>query len=260
MEPTNNSEGVMASPLILVTNDDGVYAPGIRVLFEAMCSLGEAVIVAPERDNSAVSHAITMNRPLRVVELESNIFTLDGTPTDCVTLAMNKILSRKPDLLVSGINPGPNLGDDISYSGTVSAAIEGTMYGVPSLAFSLAGPPPYNFEVSAAVAWKLASMALIWKQPADTLLNINIPATPAGQIQGIRFTRQGTRRYKDSIQETFDPWGRKHYWIGGGTVHWSGGDDTDEKAVHSGHISVTPIHLDLTNHAGLAYLIKEWMM
>ena len=137
----------MASPLILVTNDDGVYAPGVRALFEAMRSLGEAVIVAPERDNSAVSHALTMNRPLRVMELENSIYTLDGTPTDCVTLAVNKILPAKPDLIVSGINPGANLGDDISYSGTVSAAIEGTMYGIPSLAFSLAGPPPYNFEV-----------------------------------------------------------------------------------------------------------------
>ncbi|MGI6637805.1 MAG: 5'/3'-nucleotidase SurE [Desulfobulbus sp.] len=250
----------MAPPLILVTNDDGVYAPGIRALFEAMHSLGEAVIVAPERDNSAVSHALTMSRPLRVMELEKDIHTLDGTPTDCVTLAVNKILPRKPDLIVSGINPGGNLGDDISYSGTVSAAIEGTMYGIPSLAFSLAGPPPYSFEVSAAVAWKLASMALIWKQPPATLLNINIPPVAAADIKGIRFTRQGTRRYKDSIQETYDPWGRKHYWIGGGTVHWSGGEDTDEQAISSGYISVTPIQLDLTNHEGLVYLEKEWMM
>ncbi|MDO5674751.1 MAG: 5'/3'-nucleotidase SurE [bacterium] len=250
----------MASPLILVTNDDGVYAPGVRALFEAMRSLGDAVIVAPERDNSAVSHALTMTRPLRVMELEKNIYTLDGTPTDCVTLAVNKILPAKPDLIVSGINPGANLGDDISYSGTVSAAIEGTMYGIPSLAFSLAGPPPYSFEVSAAVAWKLASMALIWKQPAGTLLNINIPPVAAADIRGIRFTRQGTRRYKDSIQETYDPWGRKHYWIGGGTAHWAGGDDTDEHAISCGYISVTPIQLDLTNHEGLAYLEKEWMM
>ena len=134
----------MEKPLILVTNDDGVHAPGIRALFEAVAPLGRAVIVAPERDKSAVSHSLTMNRPLRVRELEENIFTLDGTPTDCVTLGMNKVLERRPDLLVSGINPGPNLGDDISYSGTVSAAIEGTMYSVPSLAFSLAGEAPFD--------------------------------------------------------------------------------------------------------------------
>jgi len=250
----------MAKPLILVTNDDGVYAPGIRALFEAVGSLGEALIVAPERDNSAVSHSLTMNRPLRVFELEAQIYTIDGTPTDCVTIAINKILGRKPDLLVSGINPGANLGDDISYSGTVSAAIEGTMYDIPSLAFSLAGTPPYDFEVAAGVAWKLASMALTWHLPAGTLLNINIPPLAAGEIKGIRFTRQGRRIYRDAIQETFDPWGRKHYWIGGGTVHWSGGDDTDEQAVRDGYISVTPIQLDLTNHGGRQYLQKHWQM
>lgn len=250
----------MSQPLILVTNDDGVYAPGIRALHEAVSSLGEAVIVAPERDNSAVSHSLTMNRPLRVVKLESQIHTIDGTPTDCVTIAINKILRSKPDLLVSGINPGPNLGDDISYSGTVSAAIEGTMYGIPSLAFSLGGNPPYDFEVAAAVAWKLASMALAMRLPPNSLLNINIPPLPAGAIQGIRFTRQGRRRYRDAIQETFDPWGRKHYWIGGGTAHWSGGDDTDEEAIRSGCISVTPIQLDLTNHDGLEYLARQWKM
>lgn len=250
----------MRKPVILVTNDDGVYAPGIRALHEAVSSLGEALIVAPERDNSAVSHSLTMNRPLRVIELEKNIYTLDGTPTDCVTIAINKILQQKPDLLVSGINPGANLGDDISYSGTVSAAIEGTMYDIPSLAFSLAGNAPYDFEVAAAVAWKLASMALARHLPPNTLLNINIPQLKAEELQGLRFTRQGRRVYQDSIQETFDPWGRKHYWIGGGTVLWSGGDDTDEHAVRNGSVSVTPIHLDLTNHCGRQYLEQQWKM
>ena len=250
----------MKTPLILVTNDDGVYSPGIRRLHEAVRPLGTAVIVAPERDNSAVSHSLTMNRPLRVIELESDVYTIDGTPTDCVTIAINKILSRKPDLLVSGINPGGNLGDDISYSGTVSAAIEGTMYDIPSLAFSLDGSPPYNFEVAAAVAWKLASMALEFRLPPNALLNINIPPLPAGEIGGIRFTRQGRRVYRDAIQETFDPWGRKHFWIGGGSVHWSGGGGTDEQAVRSGYISVTPIQLDLTNHSGLDYLEEQWKM
>ena len=135
----------MHNPLILVTNDDGVQAPGVRALHEAVGTLGRAVIVAPERDNSAVSHALTMNRPLRVVALEPDIYTLDGTPTDCVSIAVNKILDRRPDLPVSGINPGATLGYDISYSGTVSAAIEGTLYGITSLAFSLSGPPPFDF-------------------------------------------------------------------------------------------------------------------
>lgn len=250
----------MEQPLILVTNDDGVYAPGVRALHEAVSPLGQAIIVAPDRDNSAVSHSLTMNRPLKVTQLEESIYTVDGTPTDCVTIATNKILPRKPDLLVSGINPGPNLGDDISYSGTVSAAIEGTMYGIPSLAFSLGGTHPFNFEVAAAVAWKLASMALNMHLPPKSLLNINIPPLSSGEIPGIRFTRQGRRRYKDAIQETPDPWGRKHYWIGGGTVHWSGGDNTDEQAIRQGYISVTPIQLDLTNHAGLEYLEQQWKM
>nr|WP_320011532.1 5'/3'-nucleotidase SurE [uncultured Desulfobulbus sp.] len=250
----------MEQPLILVTNDDGVYAPGVRALHEAVSPLGKAIIVAPDRDNSAVSHSLTMNRPLKVTELEKDIYTVDGTPTDCVTIATNKILPRKPDLLVSGINPGPNLGDDISYSGTVSAAIEGTMYGIPSLAFSLGGTHPFNFGVAAAVAWKLASMALDMHLPPKSLLNINIPSLPSGEIKGIRFTRQGRRRYQDAIQETPDPWGRKHYWIGGGTVHWSGGDNTDEQAIRQGYISVTPIQLDLTNHAGLEYLEQQWKM
>ncbi len=246
--------------MILVTNDDGVHAPGVRALFEAVSPLGRAVLVAPERDNSAVSHSLTMNRPLQVKELEDEVYTLDGTPTDCVTIGMRKILSTPPTLLVSGINPGTNLGDDISYSGTVSAAIEGTMYDVPSLAFSLAGDSPHDFSVAAGVAWKLASMALAFGLPAGTLLNVNIPDLPAEAIKGIRFTVQGRRIYKDAIQETFDPWGRKHYWIGGGTVHWRGGRDTDEHAVRNGYISVTPIQLDLTNHSGLDFLETEWRM
>lgn len=250
----------MNEPVLLVTNDDGVYAPGIRALFDAVRPLGRAVIVAPERDKSAVSHSLTMNRPLKVREVETDVYTLDGTPTDCVTIGMNKVLSRRPDLIVSGINPGPNLGDDISYSGTVSAAIEGTMYDVPSLAFSLAGEAPFDFSTAAGVAWKLASMALHFGLPESTLLNINIPELPAAAIRGIRFTRQGRRIYKNAIQETFDPWGRKHYWIGGGTVHWSGGENTDEQALRKGYISVTPIQLDLTNHAGLEFLQSKWKM
>lgn len=250
----------MSKSLILVTNDDGVYAPGLRALFDAVRSLGRAVIVAPEQDKSAVSHSLTMNRPLRVRELEPDVYTLDGTPTDCVTIGMNKVLSKRPDLIVSGINPGPNLGDDISYSGTVSAAIEGTMYDVPSLAFSLAGDAPFDFDIAAGVAWKLASMALSFGLPENTLLNINVPDRTAPEIKGIRFTRQGRRVYKNAIQETFDPWQRKHYWIGGGTVHWSGGDNTDEDALRKGYISVTPIQLDLTNHGGIDFLKKNWKM
>jgi len=250
----------MSEPLILVTNDDGVYAPGIRALFDAVQPLGRAVIVAPEQDKSAVSHSLTMNRPLRVRGLETDIYTLDGTPTDCVTIGMNKVLPGRPDLIVSGINPGVNLGDDISYSGTVSAAIEGTMYGIPSLAFSLAGEAPFDFSIAARVVLKLTSMAISFGLPENTLLNINIPDRPGAEIRGIRYTCQGRRVYKNAIQETFDPRQRKHYWIGGGTVQWSEGDNTDEQALRRGYISVTPIQLDLTNHAGIDFLKNNWKM
>ena len=250
----------MAEPLILLTNDDGVAAAGLAALVEALQGLGQVVVVAPERDNSAVSHSLTMDRPLRVRQRQEQVFTVNGTPTDCVTLGLNKVLTRSPDLLVSGINSGANLGDDISYSGTVSAAIEGTMYGVPSMAVSQHGEAPFDFEIAAGVAWKLAAMALDFGLPPDTLLNINIPQLEARNIRGIRFTRQGRRVYRNAIQETRDPWGRLHYWIGGGTVHWSGGHDTDEAAIRAGFISVTPIQLDLTNHTGLDYLRKNWKM
>ena len=250
-------------PVILVTNDDGVHAPGLRALFDAMTPLSQPVIVAPEVDNSAVSHSLTMNRPLLVRELEKDIYTLNGTPTDCVTIGMRKILDKPPDLLVSGINPGNNLGDDISYSGTVSAAIEGTMYSIPSLAFSLGGNPvhdSHDYTVAASIAWKLTSMALHFGLPPATLLNVNIPGLPHSEIKGIRFTVQGRRIYKDAIQDIFDPWGRKHYWIGGGKVDWQQGENTDEQAVRDGYVSVTPIQLDLTNHEGLLFMEEQWKM
>ncbi|PIE55939.1 MAG: 5'/3'-nucleotidase SurE [Desulfobulbus propionicus] len=250
----------MNRPLILVTNDDGVHAPGVRTLFDAVTPLGECYLIAPLRDNSAVSHSLTIDRPLRVIQLEDRVYTLDGTPTDCVNIGINKVLPRHPDLLVSGINSGHNLGDDISYSGTVSAAIEGTMYAVASMAFSLGGGPVYDFEVAGSVAWKLAAMALQFELPPGALLNVNIPPLPAGKIKGIRFTRQGRKTYENAIQETEDPWGRPHYWIGGGTVHWTGADNTDEKAIRDGFISITPIQLDLTNLAGLDYLHRHWPM
>jgi len=248
----------MSTPFILITNDDGVYSPGISALQKAVRNLGRAVIVAPERDNSAVSHSLTMNRPLRVRKLEKDIYTLDGTPTDCVTIGMNKVLSTPPALLVSGINPGSNLGDDISYSGTVSAAIEGTMYGIPSLAFSISGEPEFDYTATIEIAEKLAANTLKFGLPSDTLLNINVPQLDGKMIKGIRFTKQGRRLYQNSIQETFDPWGRKHYWIGGGTVHWSGDNNSDEQAVREGYISITPIQLDLTNHAGIEFLEQNW--
>ncbi len=242
----------------LITNDDGIQSPGLEALVQALSSIAECMVIAPDRDNSAVSHSLTMNRPLRVTKLKDNVYTLDGTPTDCVAIGLNKIVGQKPDLLVSGINPGPNLGDDISYSGTVSAAVEGTMYGIPSLAVSLAGEAPYDFTNAAELAAKLAKQILKQGLPKDTLLNANVPQ--AGSIKGIKVTRQGRRLWNNAIQETRDPWGRKHYWIGGGTPSPDSGEDTDVYAVNNGYVSVTPIHLDLTNHLGVDHLKREWQL
>ncbi|MFC1513188.1 5'/3'-nucleotidase SurE [Thermodesulfobacteriota bacterium] len=247
-----------SEPLILVTNDDGVNAPGLLALREAMQSLGRVVVVAPLRDNSAVSHSLTMDRPLRVRTIGEDIYAIDGTPTDCVTIAVEKILDEKPALVASGINPGANLGDDLSYSGTVSAAIEATMLGIPAFAASLAGSDRFDYQVAADHAGRVGRNILANGLPRDTLLNLNVPAWAANEIKGVRFTRQGRRVYEGSIKETSDPWGRKHYWIGGGTPLWEDGDDTDANALLAGFVSITPLHLDLTNHDVLQALRQGW--
>jgi 5'-nucleotidase len=244
--------------LILVTNDDGVHSPGIIALYRAMKDLGDAYIVAPDRERSAAGHSLTMHRPLRAEEIREHVFSLNGTPTDCVTIGINKLLPERPALVVSGINKGANLGDDITYSGTVSAAVEGTIFGIPSLAFSLIADRHYHFETAASFAVKIASYALEHSLPYDTLLNVNVPNVVKEHIRGIRFTRQGKRVYDGSIQETFDPWGQKHYWIGGGQPFWERGEDMDIEAVQANYISVTPIHLDLTNYDALGYFKSKW--
>jgi 5'-nucleotidase len=246
--------------LILVTNDDGVHSPGIIALYRAMKELGNAYIVAPDRERSAAGHSLTMHRPLRAEEIREHVFSLNGTPTDCVTIGINKLLPKRPALIVSGINKGANLGDDITYSGTVSAAVEGTIFGIPSLAFSLMADRHYHFETAASFAAKIASYALEHSLPYDTLLNVNVPNVPKEQIMGVKFTRQGKRVYDGSIQETFDPWGQKHYWIGGGQPFWERGEDMDIEAVQANCISVTPIHLDLTNYDALSYFRNKWAL
>ena len=241
---------------ILITNDDGIHSPGLAALIEAMKTIGRTVVVAPDRDNSAVSHSLTMSRPLRLRQLEEDVYTLDGTPTDCVVIGLGRVLTEKPDLLVSGINSGPNLGDDISYSGTVSAAVEGTMYGIPSLAVSLAGEPPYSYTATIATVRRLARAILSHGLPPDTLINVNVPA--GDRHAGIRVTRQGRRLWENALRETSDPWGRIHYWIGGGNAKADTAPDTDVQAIAAGFVSVTPIHLDLTNHAGIELLKTDW--
>jgi len=244
---------------ILTTNDDGIHAPGLKILAKQSRTLGKTFIIAPEHDNSAASHSLTMNRPLRVREIDENVYTINGTPTDCVTIGIGKILPQKPDLVISGINPGPNLGDDVSYSGTVSAAIESTMLGIPAIAISLAAESePLHYETAAAFIVRLAQVILEKGLPRDTLLNVNVPNTTSDKITGVAFTRRGRRLYDDAIKETYDPWGRKHYWIGGGTPSFDAGEDTDSAAISVNKISITPMHLDPTNYEALRFLQKDW--
>jgi len=234
--------------VILVSNDDGIQSEGIRALEEVLKTLGEVYTVAPDREQNAVSHALTLHRPLRVQEVGERRFAVDGTPTDCVNLAVKGLLPVRPQLVVSGINKGPNLGDDVMYSGTVSAAIEGALLGLPAIAVSLAAFRDFSFQVAAEFTAALAARVLEKGMPPDTLLNVNIPHLPAHEIKGYRLTRQGKRRYSEAIVERIDPRGKKYYWIGGDDLGFVHEEGTDCVAVHEGFISVTPLHIDLTNH------------
>jgi 5'-nucleotidase len=247
----------MGSPLILVSNDDGIHSAGLAALADALGSVGDVVVVAPDREQSACSHALTLHRPLRIDEIQPGRFTVDGTPTDCVNLAINAILKTRPALLVSGINRGANLGDDVTYSGTVSAAMEGTLLGIPSIAVSLIGRGTFDFGVAASFATRLAQWVLEHGLPPDTLLNVNVPQEFEGAApRAVVLTRMGRRRYGDAIVEKLDPRGRKYYWIGGEDVPFVAEEGTDFHAVHQGLISVTPIHLDLTNYRTLDVLAR----
>lgn len=246
----------MVKPTILITNDDGIHSPGIKALHRALQPLGTTIVIAPERDNSAISHALTMHRPLKVQEIGPQLYSVDGTPTDCVAIGLKKILPTKPDLLVSGINAGANLGDDISYSGTVSAAIEATMYGIPSIAISVGGAAPLKFDAATKVALCMAKKVLENRLPEKTLLNINVPS--GEDYREIKITKQGRRLWQNAIQETLDPWGNTRYWIGGGTPLADPQQDTDVHVFAAGKVSITPIQLDLTNHAGIEFLQDVW--
>lgn len=249
--------------IILVTNDDGVTSPGLISLFNAMKQLGDAHIVAPDRERSAASRSLTMHRPLKVEELKKNVFSVNGTPTDCVAIGINKLLAQKPSLVVSGINKGANLGDDITYSGTVSAAMESTIMGIPSLAISLAidkpsKKNPLHFETASRIAVDIARYILQKSLPSDTLLNINVPNVKMDNIKGIQFTRQGKRVYDNAVHDILDPNGNPFYWIGGGEPSWEEGNNTDIQAIQSGYVSITPVHLDLTNYEALKLLKENW--
>jgi len=233
---------------ILITNDDGVYSEGLKLLAAALSEVGEVTVVAPDREQSASGHALTLQRPLRIRRLEERWYSVDGTPTDCVNLAVLWLMKDdRPDLVCSGLNFGTNLGDDVTYSGTVSATFEGTLLGIPSVAFSQEVGEHFSFEPGARFARTLAADLLSEEIPPDLLLNVNVPV---GEIRGVAFTRLGRRRYNQSIVEKLDPRGRKYYWIAG-TPEWDEEEGTDFHALSHGNISVTPLHLDLTDYRGL---------
>src|SRR5687767_592426 len=236
----------MASPLILVTNDDGVHAPGIKALASALAAVGTVYVVAPDREISASSQSLTLKHPLRAERVSENVYCVDGTPADCVNLALVKLLPRRPDLVVSGINRGANLGEDVFYSGTVGGAREGTFFGVPSIAVSLAVRADADFAPAAAFAARLASVVLSKGLPERTLLNVNVPpGTPAGAV----ITVQGRREHEGTILEGVDPRRRTYYWIEEGTDNWLSDEMSDISAVRKGLISVSPLQTDTTHHA-----------
>jgi 5'-nucleotidase len=232
------------APRILVTNDDGHSAEGIAALMEALDGLGELWLVAPDGEQSAVSHALTLDRPLRVRRVGERRFAVNGTPTDCVTLGISCLLGdRPPDLVVSGINRGGNMGVDVHYSGTVSAAFEGVILGYPAMAVSQVVGEGMTWQASAALARELAAWVLEHGLPPSVLLNANVPLGPP---RGLKLTRLGVRRYTEGVVEQRDPRGRRIYWIGGGEPVWEAIPGTDFHEVGAGFISVTPLHLDMT--------------
>jgi 5'-nucleotidase len=244
--------------LILCTNDDGYLAAGLRTLAEAARELGEVRIVAPDREQSASSQSLTMHFPLRAHRIDSDTQSVDGTPTDCVALAVAELLDARPDFVLSGVNHGANMGEDVLYSGTVAGAMEATILGIPAVAFSYAGRDPVNIGDYSAVLSRLLPQILQRDEfPAETLLNVNLPPIDPGAVKGIRITRLGRRVYTDSITRARDPNGREYFWIGGGGVSWRADEGTDFWAVDQGFISVTPLHLDLTNH-GLLARVEDW--
>lgn len=235
--------------MILACNDDGIQSEGLSRLVDAVGSIDRVVVVAPDRERSAVSHALTLDRPLRADEVRSGWFAVTGTPTDCVNLAVNGLLDERPWLVVSGINRGANLGDDITYSGTVSAAMEAVLLGIPAVAFSQVGRVAFHYAVAASFARTLVGSLRDHRLPPDTLLNVNVPEDD--MPKGHRITRQGKRRYGDAIVEKIDPRGRKYYWIGGGELGFPDEPGTDFAAIKAGCVSVTPLHLDLTNYESM---------
>jgi len=237
--------------MFLITNDDGIFAPALGALKKELSSLGRVVIVAPDRDQSATSHSLTLHRPFRIHRHGEDTYSVDGTPTDCVVTAFYGLLDHPPDMVISGIDHGPNMGEDVVYSGTVAAAIEGSIQGAPSIAASLVTREMPDFVEPAQFITRLTRSVLDHGLPRRQLLNVNLPHRPRSQIRGVQITRLGSRSYHDTLVKKVDPRGRDYYWIGGEDPVWEPREGTDFFAVEAGYISVTPLRLDFTDERAL---------
>jgi len=242
---------------ILVSNDDGIFSLGIRVLAQSLRQIAHVDVVAPDRDCSAASHSLTIGRPLRVKILENGGRSVEGTPTDCVHLATTGLLSQQPDMVVSGINDGPNLGDDTLYSGTVAAAVEGRYLGLPAIAISLLEGQPRYYETAAAVAKNLVMRLQAEVLPLLGILNVNVPNVPVSELKGLEVTRLGSRHRAEPVIQGKDPWGRPLYWVGSAGAEQDAGLGTDFDALKRGYVAITPLQIDLTHYKVFDQLV-EW--
>lgn len=243
---------------ILLSNDDGCNAPGLRCLHEALRSVHEVAVVAPDRNRSAASNSLTLLHPLRTHRHADGVICVDGTPTDCVHLALNGLIDPPPDIVVSGINAGANLGDDTLYSGTVAAAMEGRWLGFPAIAVSTVTADPQHYATAAGIVLRLLEQIERAPLPASSILNVNVPDVPASEIEGIEITRLGYRHRSEAVVQTCDPRGRPIYWINTAGEEQDGGPGTDFHAVAQRRVSITPLHIDLTRHASIEPL-RAWV-
>jgi 5'-nucleotidase len=241
---------------ILIANDDGVLAPGLHALAHAMSKVGDIEVIAPDRNRSGASNSLTLENPLRVETMANGFMSVEGTPTDCIHLALTGLIDYEPDLVVSGINHGANMGDDVLYSGTVAAAMEGYTMGLPALAFSLAGDK--HFATAATIARQMVQHLQADVLPLRALFNINVPDLPLDQLRGIQITRLGNRHRAEKLQRQTDPRGREIFWIGKAGAEQDAGEGTDFYAIQQGFVSVTPLQLDLTHYAGFD-LLANWL-
>ena len=245
----------------LLTNDDGIRASGLAALERTVAGLGEVHVVAPDRERSGSGHSLTLDQPLRLASLDATHHAVSGTPTDAVLLAVEKLLPQRPDWVLSGINHGPNMGEDVTYSGTVAAAIEATILGIPAIAISLVGREGLLFDAIQPLLRPLLQALLRFPLGRNRLLNVNIPNLPAERIRGVRVTRLGSRQYLDSVVEQQDPRGRRYYWVGGTGPEWAEDSHSDASAVRQDYVSVTPLMIDLTDYRALVELeafVETW--